>query len=220
LVRENQMRKQKNDGMTIRKDRPYSPHIKLLKYSVVYDHIKKYRLSNKGKEISFIDVGGRRGELHKHARGFKYTILEIDKKCKKIPHVIIGDICNCPEIKNGSYDIVFSNDVFEHIEAPWLAADECIRICKKGGLLIHIAPFSARYHPVPVDTFRYSHYGFKCLFERYGNVKTVLAGYDISHRRCNGVGGKVKGYLDAPPLDSMGGWRESWKTIYIGYKTK
>jgi len=175
--------------------------MKELKYDVVYEEIEKYKLTHKGN-ISFLDVGGRKGEFRKHTKGFEYSILEIDERFKKVPDFIIEDICKCPHILNESYDIVFSNDVFEHIEAPWLAADECIRVCKNGGLLIHIAPFSARYHPVPVDTFRYSHYGFKCLFERYGNVKTVVTGY--IHKR-DGEDPK---------------WKERWKTIYIGRKVK
>ena len=176
---------------------------KRIKYDVVYEEIEKYKLTHKGN-ISFLDVGGRKGEFRKHTKGFEYLILEIDKDCKDRKNTLIGDICKCPNIPNESYDIIFSNDVFEHIEAPWLAADECIRICKKGGLLIHIAPFSARYHPVPVDTFRYSHYGFKCLFERYGNVKTVLTGY-------------IKKSNEKEP-DKR--WKERWSTIYIGEKIK
>lgn len=93
-----------------------------------------------------------------------------------------------------------------------------MRICKEGGLLICLAPFSWRYHPTPVDNFRYTHNGLKYLFERTGDVKTLLAGYDISNRRKNAKGGKISGGLDIVPTDDLGGWREHWLTIFIGEK--
>lgn len=99
---------------------------------------------------------------------------------------------------------IFSNNVFEHIMEPWAAAAECVRILKKNGITIHIAPFSWRYHPVPVDYFRYSHDGLKHLFERTGEIETLLSAYDISERRKDHRGGKI-GILDVPPVDELGG---------------
>ena len=69
--------------------------------------------------------------------------------------MIYGDICDCPQIPDESYDIVFSTSVFEHIKEPWKAAKECVRITKKGGINVHLTLFSWRYHPVPVDCFVY-----------------------------------------------------------------
>jgi hypothetical protein len=81
-----------------------------------------------------------------------------------------------------------------------------------------MAPFSWRYHPVPLDCFRYTHTGLAYLFERTGQVETRLSGYDISNRRKNAMGGKVANGLDIPPKDHLGGWREHWLTIYVGRK--
>lgn len=203
-------------------NRPYSPHLNIITTSSSYKYVKDYKKKCKHKPL-FLDIGGRNGGARKLAKGYKHIVLEIDKKAKLreniIAQMIYGDICYSP-FNDGLFDIVFSNNVFEHIKYPWLAADECVRICKKGGLLFHIAPFSARYHPVPNDYFRYTHSGFKELFERQGNVKTVLTGYDIEKRRKNMIGGKLKNYLDAVPIDKMGGWRENWRCIYIGRKIK
>ena len=194
----------------------YSPDLNFVNADIVKKFIKEYKGSF-GGEKSFLDIGGRRGELKKLAKSFKYQILEIDSEVNG-PDVIIGDICDSPNLKNEQFDIVFSNNVFEHLKEPWNAAEECVRIVRKGGLIIHIVPFGARYHPVPIDFYRYSHDGMKYLFERTNEVETLLAAYDISKRRQNKIGGKVKGDLDLCPVDKYGGWIENWKTIYVGRK--
>jgi ubiquinone/menaquinone biosynthesis C-methylase UbiE len=155
---------------------------------------------------SMLDVGGGTGEKNNLERytfmkGYDYTILELDKMLKSKFNIIYGDICNCPHILDNSYDVVFSTSVFEHIETPWLASEECIRITKKGGLNIHITLFSWRYHDVPVDCFRYTHTGLKVLFERSNKMKEVISGYDNTRRH--------KG---------KDGWKESWAVLYIGQK--
>jgi SAM-dependent methyltransferase len=195
---------------------PYSPHLKFIIREDVKEHIQNYRKSHSG-DLTFLDIGGRKGEYRKFADGFDYKILEINESASE-ENIIIGDICHCPEIPNDSFDICFSNNVFEHLKEPWLAAEGCIRITKVNGLIIHIAPFSWRYHPVPVDFFRYSHEGMAYLFERNGAVKRILSEYDISSRRRDRRGGKLQNNLDTPPIDELGGWRENWLTIYIGIK--
>ncbi|HRR48545.1 MAG TPA: methyltransferase domain-containing protein [Bacteroidales bacterium] len=91
-------------------------------------------------------------------------------------HFIQDDICNS-KIESDSFDLVCSNDMFEHILEPWLAAEHCVRICKSGGLLFHITLFYWDLHNSPIDCYRYSHIGLTHLFERTGKVKTINCGY-------------------------------------------
>lgn len=177
--------------------------------------LTEYRQS-KNYKPSFLDVGGGNGVGEKYADGFNYSVLEIPNGPKH-PHknTIYGDICKCTEIKDNTYDIVYSNDVFEHILEPWVAADEMVRICKPKGLIITVTLFSWRYHPVPVDTFRYTHQGLEFLFTRTNKVKTLIKKYDIRKRRSDSRGGKMEGGVDVPPIDELGGWRENWKVLYV-----
>lgn len=197
----------------------FSPDIKIISRSIIKEFIDSYRKNNIYNNLTFLDIGGRNGEYSHYAEGFNYKILEIDKSIKDI-RIINGDICSCDIISDNSYDIVFSNSVFEHISEPWKAAEECVRISKINGLNIHLTVFSWRYHPVPEDYYRYSHAGMKKLFERTGQVETLVAGYDLSRRRYDHRGGKIKGNRDIPPIDELGGWREHWITIYIAKKIK
>lgn len=193
-----------------------NPHLNFVKASkVVKKHLDEYR--NKG--LSFLDVGGAAGlKTRKLADGLSYNILEIDKEFKGL-NVVYGDICNCPEIPDESFDIVYSNSVFEHIKKPWLASEECIRINKKGGLNIHVTLFSWRYHPTPVDCFRYTHTGLEILFEDSGKMERIMSGYDINHRRKEkGKKPGSLGLLDVVPIDNLGAWREHWGVMYIGRK--
>jgi len=194
----------------------FSSHLNILRRQDALDFITRYHSENVG-DLTFLDVGGRSGEFRGSASGFKYQILEIDET-QVGTDLVIGDICHCPHLADESYDIVFSHNVFEHILEPWRAAEECVRLVKPGGLLIHMAPFAWRYHPVPLDCYRYTHTGLAHLFERGGQVKTEIAGYDISNRRKNATGGKMAGGLDIPPKDELGGWREHWLTVYVGRK--
>jgi len=197
----------------------FSKYLKICKWETTARQIiNNYTKAHAGKELSFMDVGGRHGEKLNFASGYRYNILEIDKSAKG-PNLIYGDICSCGNIKNESYDVVFSSDVFEHIKEPWMAAEECVRITKAGGINIHVTLFSWRWHPVPTDTFRYTHSGMTHLFERTGKIKTIFAGYDLVRRRHNTMGGKMKDRVDAVPIDEMGGWRENWRVVFVGEKT-
>ncbi|MEM0982797.1 MAG: class I SAM-dependent methyltransferase [Planctomycetota bacterium] len=203
-------------GQTIgRVDPDCSPDLRFVEWSEVEELVRS--IVEPG--MRFLDVGGRHGEFAHLAEGCAYVSLEIDEDARA-EGTIIGDITSCPQIDSASFDVVFSNNVFEHVREPWRAADECVRICKPGGLLVHAAPFAWRYHPVPVDMFRYTHEGLRYLFERcevgkVGRCETVFAGYDIERRRRDHRGGKI-GTLDVPPIDELGGWREHWRAVYVG----
>jgi len=195
----------------------YSSHLVFLPDRYLRKLIWKYRESHEGEEgLSFLDVGGGGGPARGAAAGFVYHVLEIDED-RTGKGVVHGDICHCPQVANESYDIVYSRNVFEHLREPWKAAEECTRIVKRKGLLKHMAPFAWRYHPVPIDFYRYTHDGFKYLFERTGRVRTIFAGYDIDIRR-RASRGMQEGKLDAPPIDELGGWRENWEAIFVGTK--
>lgn len=160
----------------------------------------------------FLDVGARRGERNHYADGFEYEGLDIRPAG---PGVMVGDICHCPEIEDASCDVVFSLDVFEHLERPWDAAAECVRILKPGGLLIHRTLFAYRYHPSPIDYWRFSSQALEYLFTRGANVETLTKGYELLHRRADRRG---NGLRDRPPIDYLGGFRENWRVLYIGRK--
>jgi SAM-dependent methyltransferase len=168
-------------------------------------------LANSGvTEGRILEIGGRANPYTERFPKFEYVCLDLDETG---PGVIRGDITNCPEIESGSYDAVISVDVFEHIREPWLAAKEITRILRPGGFTYHSTLFSWRYHPCPVDYWRYTPDALMFLFKE---LRVMRAEFDTVERRRNLIG---KGKHRVEP-DAFGGWRENWRVFYAGVKSE
>ena len=132
--------------------------------------------------------------------------------------VLIGDICDTNFFEKhagvtDSFDVVYSNNVFEHLQDPFVAARNLLNMCRTGGLIITIVPFSQRFHESPDDFFRYTHRGVERLFQNAGSVLVHESGYDIHGRRNNWQGSGL--HFDLVPTDRFGAWRETWYTVCI-----
>ncbi len=144
---------------------------------------------------------------------FRYHDLNL--VASDIPNTIIADITDCAEvIPDSSFDVVFSSDVFEHIDRPWLAAQEIARILRPGGIAITHTLFSWRNHPCPIDYWRYS---AECLEFLFADLTCLEKGYDLSERRRDQPGFWPSG-ADSVPLDHLGGWREHWSVYCVSGK--
>jgi len=135
-----------------------------------------------------LEIGGHR--LAKCAIGLfpepRFRYHDLDLAVSDIPNTIIADITGCADVvPNASFDVVFSSDVFEHIDRPWLAAAEIARILKPGGLAITHTLFSWRNHPCPIDYWRYSP---DCLEFLFADLSCLEKGYDLSQRRVDEPG--------------------------------
>jgi len=142
---------------------------------------------------------------------FNYHSLDLDGAPGGVSNTMIGDLTNCPHIPDESFDFIFSFDVFEHIDKPWLAGEETRRLLRPGGVTVHSTLFSWRYHPCPIDYFRYTAEGLKSLF---GDLECLHSAFDYTERRrdVRGQGG------NAMTPDSFGGWRENVRVNYAGRK--
>lgn len=193
-------------------------------------------VGNIEKKRRFLDVGGRDGELaylfgatgplsfsQQQAAQYKekfhslYEYYCVDLKPAG-PSVLHGDMCSTDFLndyadKIGTFDVIYSNNVLEHFERPWIAAANMLALLKVGGICITIVPFSQRYHEDPGDYFRYTHTGVTKLFEAAGSVKVLKAGYDIWARRYNWQGSGTNN--DIVPVDRFGAWRETWLTVSV-----
>ena len=65
------------------------------------------------------------------------------------------------------FDLIVCCSVLEHVDAPWLFANNVNNLSSKGGLLYIAVPFVWRFHAYPNDYFRYTHSGIKKLFKGY-----------------------------------------------------
>lgn len=160
-----------------------------------------------------LEIGGRLNPRNTDFPTFQYYALDLEDAPGADVEVMAGDITKCPHIADNSFDFIFSFDVFEHIDKPWLAASEIIRILKPGGVTVHSTLFAWRYHPCPIDYWRFTAPGLKSLFD---GLDCLYSDFDYTERRRNIIGrnkNKVK-------LDAFGGWRENVRVHYAGQKPK
>lgn len=200
---------------------PYSPSLRFddcyaAATRAIRDHAERVRGG------VFLDIGGSTGSSASAFTGpFTYRSLDL------VPHdgdeFLLGDITNCPAVEDDSIEVAYAHRMMEFVAEPWLAAAEIGRILRPGGIVIIVACFAWRYHPgLPdgsqPDFWRYTHDGLEFIFEKYGHLERVQSGYDLRHRRRDDRGGKISGGLDVPPVDELGGFRETWTVWYIGRK--
>ena len=119
---------------------------------------------------------------------------------------VIADLCDCPQVPDASFDIVYSLSTYEHLERPWLAAAERPYL-ETGWAGVVSTCFAWRFHPVPGDYWRFSHMALERIFDDAG-LETITSGYDLRARR-HDMRGKPPGNADAVPVDDLGGFREN-----------
>ncbi|MBC7861460.1 MAG: class I SAM-dependent methyltransferase [Bacteroidia bacterium] len=205
-------------------------------YTIDKDELsRKILFSLSDKKLNFLDFGGGDGKLtylcgysksefflpryneNKKIFEDKFNYYGVDLT-QKAENIITGNFCEpgfMEEHENfrDFFDVIYSNNVFEHLNRPWVAIENIYRMLKKGGVCVIIAPFSWRYHEVPGDYFRYTHSAFPSMFKDFGEMEIIESGYDLHQRRINNQGdGTVN---DIAPTDKFGAWRESWHVISI-----
>lgn len=157
-----------------------------------------------------LEVGGRnhlRGHVFPPDR-FHYDNLDIVPELATLP----GDITACPQIADGLFDVIVSIDVFEHVKQPWLAAGEITRLLAPGGLTYTSTLFSWRYHPCPVDFWRFTPDALDFLF---ADLTRLDSGFDLTERRRDF---RKKSVADPAPVDALGGWRENVRVFHAAVK--
>jgi SAM-dependent methyltransferase len=81
--------------------------------------------------------------------------------------------------ESNSVDGVICTEVLEHVFNYELLVSEIHRICKPGAKIILTIPFSARYHYIPHDYFRYTPSALETIFKSFSKVEIVPRGTDI-----------------------------------------
>ena len=136
----------------------------------------------------FLDIGGTGSvaagmkqvtSKFSHWSGpLNYMVLDSDPDAKKLTNAVVCDIDDCPGAPDCHYDVTFSHTVLEHAARPWQSFDTIARITKKGGLTMHLVPWSYQYHATPDDNYRFSHKALRTLLEDRG-FEVLDVGYDI-----------------------------------------
>jgi len=79
---------------------------------------------------------------------------------------VVGDLSKglCG-LKEGHFDMIICCSVLEHVEKPWVMAQNITRLIKPNGRLYMSVPWVWKYHAYPDDYFRFSWRGIESLFD-------------------------------------------------------
>jgi len=96
------------------------------------------------KNIKVLEIGGGDGFIAKKIHDQGYEITSIDQ-IPKYPQYFPVTKGNASELnyEDEKFDIIFSSHVIAHINEIELFFDECKKVLKKNGLIIHVVPSTA-----------------------------------------------------------------------------
>ena len=96
-----------------------------------------------------------------------------------VPDVIHYDGRRLP-FETGSFDHLLCTEVLEHCPEPEQTVREAHRVLKPGGTAMFTVPWSARYHYMPHDFFRYTPSKLEMLFNEFSSVRIEPRGTDLT----------------------------------------
>jgi len=116
---------------------------------------REYLLSKIDQSFECLDYGAGRGKVKQvNIRGMvkKIVGVDIDSEVLNNPHVDEAKLIRLTDLKipydDNSFDLVFSDNVFEHVECPEAVLQEIYRVLKSGGVFIVKTP--NKYHYMPM----------------------------------------------------------------------
>ncbi len=130
-------------------------------------------------------------ELENHVRKMRFKklkVLEIsgtewkDFGFKSYKSLSYPEFDICKQTTDEQFDLIFAEQVFEHIEDPEAAAENILKMLNAGGTFIISTPFLIKYHPAPLDMWRWTKQALKLFLEKRGfsNVQT----YSWGNKEC------------------------------------
>jgi len=110
-------------------------------------------------------------------------------------------------VDNASVDVVLTTETLEHVLEPATFLAEARRVLRPGGHIVLTVPFSARWHFVPHDYWRFTPSGLRRLLESAGFTDVVVnARGNAATVACNKAMALVLPAL-FPPQGGLGGRR-------------
>jgi SAM-dependent methyltransferase len=94
----------------------------------------------------------------------------------------------CREALPEQFDLVIAEQVFEHLRSPFSAARNVLQMLRPGGYFLITTPFLIRFHPEPLDLWRWTRDGLRFFLEdagfaqaatqSWGNKECLVANLD------------------------------------------
>lgn len=128
-------------------------------------------LNQCASEMIIVNLGSGLGlfdkKINPHVR-----LINLDVEFSDRAH-LLADAHFLP-FADESVDGIFSNAVLEHVQRPWIVAEEIFRVLKPGGRVFINVPFLNIIHD-DHDYFRFTDKGLDILFDRFRKVKSGVS---------------------------------------------
>ena len=152
-----------------------------LQILTIYKEVKKQLPTYKG---NVLDSGCGQSPYkfllnEKETRYFGIDIVAANEFGYNNPDITAFDGKNIPFADN-TFDAVICTEVLEHVQEFQYLIDEIHRTTKKNANIIVTIPWSARYHYIPYDYFRYTPSSLKTMFSKFSDIKIKNRGTDFS----------------------------------------
>jgi SAM-dependent methyltransferase len=145
----------------------------------VYKGLQKFIKNKKGKVL---DIGCGESPYKHLLTNFEYIGIdysEADLFGYNNKEITKFDGINIP-FENETIDNIICTEVLEHTQHPQELIDEMHRVLKKNGECYITIPWSARYHYIPYDYYRYTPSMLSIFFENFSKVEIINRGTDIT----------------------------------------
>ena len=88
---------------------------------------------------------------------------------------VVDLVAGTGSLEKNYFDLAICCSVIEHVNRPWIFADNLSSLIKPGGLLYISAPWVWRYHPYPDDYWRFSWRGVEQIGHDIGFTNAKAA---------------------------------------------
>lgn len=152
-----------------------------LQILTIYKDVKKHLPAYKGNILD-IGCGQSPYKFLLNEKGTKYfgiDIIEATEFGYNNPDITSFDGKNIP-FEDDKFDAVICTEVLEHVQDFQYLIDEIHRTTKKNADIIVTIPWSARYHYIPYDYFRYTPSSLKTMFSKFAEINIKNRGTDFS----------------------------------------
>jgi SAM-dependent methyltransferase len=92
------------------------------------------------------------------------------------------DICEQP--LDEQFDIIFAEQVFEHLVWPYRAGRNVLSMLKPGGYFLMTTPFLIRIHDAPLDCTRWTAAGIRSFLAECGFPLESVVAHSWGNRAC------------------------------------
>ena len=150
-------------------------------FKTIYRDLKNILPGIKGKVL---DVGCGQSPYKQlfNCRGISYCGIDIYEAGRfgyKNSESLKFDGQRIP-FPDASFDYFLCTEVLEHVEEPQKLVDEIYRVLKPSTAGVITVPWSARFHYIPCDYYRFTPAALSRYFKNFKSQKVVPRGSDIT----------------------------------------